>query len=78
MAENSTGMKISGIRPNGPAEKAGMKTGDIIVSMGGKRILNVYDYAGMLGELKAGDSVEIELQRDGKPLKLTAVMQKRP
>jgi len=77
VAESSTGMKISGIRPNGPAEKAGMKTGDIIMSMAGKKVLNVYDYMGMLGELKAGDSVEIEIERDGKPLKLTAVMQKR-
>jgi hypothetical protein len=77
VAESSTGMKVSGIRPNGAAEKAGIKAGDIIMSMGGKKILNVYDYMGMLGELKAGDSVEIEVQRDGKPLKVTAVMQKR-
>ncbi len=77
VAESSTGMKISGVRPNGAAEKAGMKTGDIIISMAGKKVLNVYDYMGMLGELKAGDSVEIEIQRDGKPLKVIAVMQKR-
>jgi hypothetical protein len=77
VAESSTGMKISGVRPNGAAEKAGMKAGDIIMSMAGKKVLNVYDYMGMLGELKAGDSVEIVVQRDGKPLKVTAVMQKR-
>jgi serine protease Do len=54
-----------------------MKTGDILVSLGGHRIMNVYDYMGVLGELKAGDQVEVEVLRDGKPLKLSATMQKR-
>jgi hypothetical protein len=77
VAESSTGMKISGVRPNGPAEKAGLKAGDVILAMGGKKILNVYDYMGILGELKAGDEVEVEVSRDGKVLKVLAVMQKR-
>jgi aminopeptidase YwaD len=77
VSEGSTGMKISGIRPNGPAEKAGLKAGDIILSMGGKKILNVYDYMGILGELKAGDEVTVEVNRDGTLMELKASMQKR-
>jgi S1-C subfamily serine protease len=71
------GMKISGIRPGGPAEKAGLKSGDTIVKMAGKKVLNIYDYMGVLGELKAGDEVEVEVLRDGKPLQVHAVMEKR-
>jgi hypothetical protein len=77
VGESSNGMKISGVRANGPAEKAGLKTGDIITGLAGHKIMNVYDYMGVLGELKAGDRVEVEVLREGKPLKVSAVMQKR-
>lgn len=71
------GMKIGGVRPGAPADKAGMKAGDVIVKMGGKKIMNIYDYMGVLGELKAGDSVEVEVEREGKLVKMTAQMTKR-
>lgn len=77
VAESSTGMKVSGVRPNGAGEKAGLKSGDVLTSLAGHKILNVYDYMGVLGELKAGDQVEIVLMRDGAEVKLTATMQKR-
>jgi aminopeptidase YwaD len=75
--EGAEGMKIGGLRPGGPAEKAGMKSGDIIVKMAGKKIMNIYDYMGMLGELKAGDKIEVVVMRDGKPVTVTAEMEKR-
>ncbi|MFN0156699.1 MAG: M28 family peptidase, partial [Bacteroidota bacterium] len=75
--ETSDGMKIGGLRPNGPAEKAGLKPGDVIVKMSGKNVLNIYDYMGILGELKAGDEVEVIVKRDGAPLTFKAVMGKR-
>ncbi len=77
VGESSTGMKVSGVRPNGAGEKAGLKAGDILIAMGGKKIMNIYDYMGMLGELKAGDEVMLEVNRDGKVVQLKAVMQKR-
>ncbi len=77
VGESTTGMKISGVRPNGAAEKAGLKSGDIITAMAGKKVLNIYDYMGVLGELKAGDEVPVEITRDGKTMTVTALMQKR-
>jgi aminopeptidase YwaD len=77
VGESTGGMKISGVRPNGAAEKAGLKTGDIITSIGGKKVLNVYDYMGVLGELKAGQEVEVVILREGVTMKMTAIMQKR-
>jgi aminopeptidase YwaD len=71
------GMKISVVRPGGPADKAGLKAGDIIVSMGGKKIVNIYDYMEMLGKLKGGDKVELIVMRDGKALNCTAEMAAR-
>jgi Zn-dependent M28 family amino/carboxypeptidase len=71
------GMKISVVRPGGPADKAGLKAGDIIVSMAGKKIVNIYDYMEMLGKLKGGDRVDLVVMRDGKPLNSTAEMAAR-
>ncbi len=70
-------MKISVVRPGGPAEKAGLKAGDIIVRMGERKIVNIYDYMEMLGKLKGGDRVEIVVMRDGKPFTCTAEMAAR-
>lgn len=76
-AEGDEGMKIGGLRPQGPAEKSGIKSGDIITRMAGKAVLNIYDYMGILGELKAGQEVEVEVKRDGQQMKFTATMEKR-
>ena len=75
--EGQNGMKIGSTRPSGPAEKAGLKAGDLIVMMAGKKVLNIYDYMGILGELKPGQEVDVEVIRDGKSVKTKAVMQKR-
>lgn len=76
-AEGDEGMKIGGLRPQGPAEKAGIKSGDIITRMAGKTVLNIYDYMGILGELKTGQEVEVEVKRDGQQMVFTAKMEKR-
>ncbi len=75
--DDSKGMKVGGIRPNGPAEKAGIKAGDLILKMAGKQVLNIYDYMGILGELKVGDKVDVEVQRDEQLLKVAVIMEKR-
>ena len=71
------GMKISVVRPGGPADKAGLKAGDIIVGMAGKKIVNIYDYMELLGKLKGGDRVDLVVMRDGKSLNFTAEMAAR-
>ncbi len=75
--EAKDGLRIGSTRPGGPAEKAGLKAGDLIVIMAGKKVLNIYDYMGILGELKSGQQVGVEVMRDGKRLSVQAVMQKR-
>ncbi len=71
------GMKIDGTRDGGPAEKAGLLAGDVITKFAEKKVVNIYDYMGILGGLKVGDVVEIEVLRDGKPMRFSATMQKR-
>src|SRR5262245_11453047 len=59
------GVRISGVTPGSPAEKAGLRGGDTIVRFGEREIRNIYDYTAALGERKPGEVVEIAVVRDG-------------
>lgn len=64
------GVKLSGVRADGPADKAGIKGGDIIVGLAGKTIGNIYDYTYALGDLVPDVEVDMIVMRDGKKLTL--------
>ncbi len=61
--ESPLGCKISGASPGSPAEKAGMKDGDIIVRMNEVKVKNLHDFMFNLNDYKAGDIVEVEVLR---------------
>ena len=75
--QSSDGMKVSAVQPNRAGEKAGLQAGDIITKMAGKAILNIYDYMGLLGELKAGDVIDLEVRRGDARVTLKATMERR-
>jgi hypothetical protein len=60
---DETGMKLSGVSAGGPAEKAGIKGGDLIVEFGGKPVKNIYDYTDAIGAFKPGDEVTVIVLR---------------
>lgn len=68
--ESKSGMKLSDVREGGPAAKAGVKGGDVIVGIGGKPIATIYDYMESLGRYKPGDVVDVAVKRDGKDVVL--------
>ncbi len=69
-ATEDEGVKLSGVRSGGPADKAGLKSGDIIVQLGEKKITNIYDYTYALDGVKIGEPIQIVVMRDGKQVKL--------
>ena len=71
------GVKLSGVRAGGPADKAGLKGGDVIVEFGGQKIANIYDYTYALDAVKIGQPVEVVVMREGKQVKLTVVPEAR-
>lgn len=75
--EEVKGVKLSGVREGSPAEKGGIKGGDIIVEFGGKKIENIYDYTYALQEHKAGETVTIVVTREGQPVSLQVTLEKR-
>ena len=64
------GMRLSGVGSDGPASKAGVKGGDVIVELAGRKIENVYDYTYAIEALKIGEAVKMILIRDSKTLEL--------
>ena len=63
-------MKISGVGQGGPAGKAGLQGGDVIVALGGAELTNIYDYMQAMNGLKIGQETDISVERGGKRLDL--------
>jgi len=64
------GLRVDGVRDGKPGQRAGMKDGDIIVSLGGKSIKGIKDYMSMLSELKKGDLKKMQVRRNGEIIDL--------
>jgi hypothetical protein len=65
------GLEIDGIsKPDGPAAKAGIIKGDVIKSMGGKPINDIYEYMERLEEIEPGMTITVLINRDGSELRL--------
>ncbi len=62
-AAQTDGMRISGVSPGSPAEKAGLQEGDVLIKFGPVEIKNIYDYTYALGQFKPGDEVEVTVRR---------------
>jgi Tol biopolymer transport system component len=71
------GVKLSGVRADGPADKAGLEGGDVIVELAGKAIKNIYDYTYTLDALRVGEPAAVVVLRDGKRVSLTIVPEAR-
>lgn len=62
------GFRITGVSNGGPAEKAGLKGGDVIVEIGGMEVGDIYAYMGALNELKKGETTTVVVIREGEQL----------
>lgn len=71
------GFKISGTSPGGPAEKAGMVAGDVIVRFGDTVVKNIYDYMNALSLYKPGDDVAVQVKRGSDTVTLTVHLTKK-
>jgi hypothetical protein len=75
--QEENGVKFSDVRPGSPAAKAGFKAGDVLVQFGDKPIRNLYDFTDALRRSKVGDVVEVQVLRDGKPVRASVKLEQR-
>ena len=71
---DETGMRLSGVSPGGPAEKAGLMAGDLIVEFAGKPVKNIYDYTDAIGAQKPGDAITVVVLRGAKKERLSIIV----
>ncbi|MGO8857530.1 MAG: Do family serine endopeptidase [Steroidobacteraceae bacterium] len=73
----TTGALVAGVAPGSSAERAGIKTGDIITSINGVTMKGAGELRNAIGMLRVGDKVDIGFLRDGKPQKVIALIAER-
>lgn len=61
-----TGALVGEVTPKSPSEKAGMKTGDVITGVNGKKISDARELRLMIGSMAPGTKVQIEVNREGQ------------
>lgn len=76
-ATEVNGVKLSGARGGSPADKAGLKAGDIIVQFAGQKIANIYDYTYALDAAKIGQPLKIVVLRDNQRVEISVTPEAR-
>ncbi|HTJ45881.1 MAG TPA: PDZ domain-containing protein [Kofleriaceae bacterium] len=70
-----SGVLVGKIEPGSPADKAGVKIGDVIADVDGKPVDDAGDVLSLLSGKKKGDAVALTVMRNKLPMLLTAKMQ---
>jgi serine protease Do/serine protease DegQ len=71
---DTPGALVSQVVEGSPADKAGIKTGDVITSVNGQNVKSNTELRNAIGMLRVGDKVDVGIVRDGKPRRVTAVI----
>jgi serine protease Do/serine protease DegQ len=75
--ENAKGALVQQVVDGSPAEKAGVKAGDVITTVNGRAVANSTELRNTIGLLRIGEKIELGLIREGKPRRVTAVIGER-
>src|SRR5262249_26151222 len=75
-----SGLMVSKVDAGSPAEKAGLKVGDIISGIDGKPVRSMWDLSARVREYEEGQSAPLEVWRNGKVMTVTAsiTLKERP
>jgi Do/DeqQ family serine protease len=72
--ESASGALVSQVIEGSAADRAGIRTGDVITSVNGQAVKSHAELRNAIGLLRVGDKVDVGLVRDGKPRRVTAVI----
>lgn len=74
---DTNGALVSQVVPGGPAEKAGIKTGDIILDVNGTPIAGAAELKNLVGQAKPGSTAKVTVWRDKKTIPLSMTIGER-
>jgi putative serine protease PepD len=72
------GVEVQAVTAGGPAERAGLRAGDVVVSVGGQAVSEPDDVANAIDGDKPGDSVSVVVERGGQRKQLDITLGTRP
>jgi Zn-dependent M28 family amino/carboxypeptidase len=67
-AFSGAGVRVDGVSEGRPAQKAGLKTGDIVFQLGDHKVSSVESYMQALGKFKKGDATKVKIKRGTEEL----------
>ena len=76
--EKPQGALLAQLEPDGPADKAGLKAGDVVISFHDQAVIDASDLPHIVGLLSAGEEVEAIVVRRGKERELSVEIGARP
>lgn len=74
----SVGAQVERVREDSPAEKAGIRAGDVITQFDGERVRSARQLSRLVSETPAGRSVALTLSRDGQPVQVQVTPEAAP
>ena len=68
--QEKNGLRIDAVTKGKPAHTAGILKGDVITAINGNKVGNIYDYMNRMNTFEEGQTISVDVVREGKPLVL--------
>lgn len=78
LSSNTPGVLIAGVLEGGPADRGGIKPGDVLIKVNGQDTQDVRQLLNQIAKQQPGSNVNVMVLRKGKPLSLSITIGKRP
>ncbi len=75
--DTNDGLKLEGILPDSPADKAGLKVGDVLVGIGDVEVRDMQSFGPVMNTHKPGEQVSVKVRREGNYLDVPLTLGKR-
>jgi serine protease Do len=78
LASNGDGVVVGDVLPGSPAADAHLQKGDVIRKFNGRDVKNFPELRSLVAQAELNKKIDLEVMRDGKPLKVSAELREQP